>query len=295
MRRRTLLQGALGLPIVSCVGQASNKINSVEKTEDTGVLFSGLAGLDYAVGGVAAGELLCFAGPPCTRKTLLLLDWASRICGRYGKNVVFYSAHQPSVYLAKKAALRGESNIYFVEGSVAYHKGAGILLIDSTSADVDRICDAASRLRREHPAGCALVILDGWSTYPERIIDTEVVAGVASYPAERWPHALVTTERSDQLKGFAGMSRISVVMGVTTASLMDVEALAASRDLESELRRNADHWVNLHRPELYKSTADVRAGERNVVELTGTSPKWWDTRCSKVRYDAREISFATVI
>ena len=295
MRRRTLLQGALGLPMIAGVGRASNDFDVAGRSEGARTLFNGLAGLDYVVGGVAAGELICFAGPPCTGKTLLLLDWAARICGRYGKNVVFYSAHQPSVYLAKKAALRGESNIYFVEGSAAYHKGAGILLIDSTSTDVDRICDAASRLQFEHPAGCGPVILDGWSTYPERIIDMEVVAGVASYPAERCPHALFTTERSDQLKGFASMSRISVVMGITTASLMDVEALAASRDLESALRRNADHWVRLHRPELYKSTADGRAGERSVVELTGTSPKWWDTRCSKLRYDAGNGSFATVI
>jgi hypothetical protein len=38
-----------------------------------------------------------------------------------------------------------------------------------------------------------------------------------------------------------------------------------------------------------------RFTERNVVELTGTSPKWWDTRCSKLRFDPARLGFETVV
>ena len=76
---------------------------------------------------------------------------------------------------------------------------------------------------------------------------------------------------------------------------MDDEALATSSGHESEIRPNADHWVKLHRPELYKVSAEVQLEERNVVELTGTSPRWWDTRCSKLRFDPARLGFATVV
>ena len=96
-------------------------------------------------------------------------------------------------------------------------------------------------------------------------------------------------------KQFAADNRMTVLMGVTTASLMDDEAIANSSELESDLRRNADHWVKLYRPQLYRATADIRPGERNVVELTGTSPAWWGTRCSKLRFDPRGLGFSTVV
>jgi hypothetical protein len=40
-------------------------------------------------------------------------------------------------------------------------------------------------------------------------------------------------------------------MGVTTASLLDHEALAESFDLTAQVRLAADRFVRLHRPELY--------------------------------------------
>jgi replicative DNA helicase len=92
MKRRTLLKSALGLalPMANRPGHATTIPIKAESREDvTEVLFSGLPGLDYALGGLSAGELLCIAGPPSSGKTPLLLDLAARICGRYGKNVVF--------------------------------------------------------------------------------------------------------------------------------------------------------------------------------------------------------------
>ena len=57
----------------------------------------------------------------------------------------------------------------------------------------------------------------------------------------------------------------------------------------------ADRMVWLHRPELYVETSKAVAADKNVVCLTGTSPRWWDTRCSRLRFDARRLEFATVV
>jgi hypothetical protein len=81
---------------------------------------------------------------------------------------------------------------------------------------------------------------------------------------------------------------------MTTASLMDEAAQIDSQDLEAAICRAADRWVVLYRPELYRVTADARPAERNLLCLTGSSPQWWDTRCSKLRYDPRDMRFATV-
>ena len=84
---------------------------------------------------------------------------------------------------------------------------------------------------------------------------------------------------------FGVESGIPIVLGVTTASLMDDDALVRSFPLESEMRRSADHWVVLHRPEIYRETRERKAWERYLVCLKGTSGSWWDTRCSELRFD----------
>lgn len=95
MKRRTLMKAALVLPLLAGDSDAGGFSGSRAPNVDTPPLFTGLASLDSALGGMAAGELLCVAGPPAAGKTVLLLDLAARICARYGKNVVFWSVHQP--------------------------------------------------------------------------------------------------------------------------------------------------------------------------------------------------------
>ena len=295
MKRRTLLRAALAVPLVSQSVSAA----PVGRTGND-ALFTGLSGLDYALGGIGPGELSCVLGPPCMGKTLLLLELAARISDRYRQNVIFYSAHKPSVYLAKKAGLRGDAHVVFAEES-RHRSGnvdpgsdqAAIHFLDSNSADVDRACEIAGGLRNNHPAGCAVLILDGWSSYPERGTRFAVVDGIPHYPAERWPHVQMSRETLMNVKRFSVASAMPVFVGVTTASLLDDEALAASFGLETEVRMGADRLLSLYRPELYCCSAQVKPGDRNVVCLSGTRPQWWDTRCSGLRFDPRQLGFST--
>jgi len=295
MKRRTLLQSALTLPLVKASASAGALNRSWMMDAETGALCTGLPGLDYALGGIAPGEMVCFSGPPCAGKTLLLLDLAARISSRYRQNVLYYSAHKPTVYLAKKAALKGRSDIHIWEDSGTRRAGPAVYLLDSSTVDTERALEIAVKLQGEPVRSGNALIMDGWSTLPSTTHRIETIDGIAAYPAERWRHTLLSREQTGRLREFTSMTRLSVVLGVTTASLMDDEALATSSDHESAIRRNSDHWVKLYRPELYKVTAEVRPEERNVVELTGKSPHWWDTRCSKLRFDPSRLGFETVV
>jgi hypothetical protein len=264
-------------------------------------LFSGLPGLDYALGGIGPGELTCVMGPPCMGKTIILLELAARITARYGQNVVFYSAHKPSVYLARRAMLRADARVVFAAESIDGEVNCdfdtdepAIHFLDSSSADVTGACEIASGLRDAHPAGCAVLILDGWNSYRERLGDFHVVDGIPHYPAERWPHVHVSPEALMTAKRFSITAAIPAVFGITTASLLDDEALAESFELEAELRVRADRLLSLLRPEIYCATDEVKTEDRHVVCLTGTRPTWWDTRCAKLRFEARRLTFSTV-
>jgi hypothetical protein len=188
-----LLKSVLALPLVRPSANAAVVAQEAPmQGNGSGALFSGLPGLDYALGGIGPGKLSCVKGPPCMGKTLLLLELAARLVNRYGQNVLFYSAHKPSVYIAKKAQIRGDARVIFAEESVDVEARfdsrtdqAAIHLLDSSSADLNGACAIASRLRDTHPAGCAGLILDGWNSYRERGVDFVVVDAVPQYPAER--------------------------------------------------------------------------------------------------------------
>jgi hypothetical protein len=137
--------------------------------------------------------------------------------------------------------------------------------------------------------------MDGWGTVPERREDIALVDGMATFAAERWPHVLLSEEKLDQAKQFAQVNRLPVVMGVTTASLVDDESLAESFYLEERLRIAVDRLVSLHRPELYLATSQKTAADQHVVCLSGRSLRRWDTRRSKLRFDPRRLGFSTVI
>src|ERR1019366_7229533 len=111
----------------------------------------------------------------------------------YERNVFLYSAHKPSVYIAKKAALRGDTRVVFAEecgaGKVDRHFDRSlpaIHLLDAYDTELNRACEIASGLRNRESFGCAAFVFDGWTTIPVRPINLEVVDGVSSYPTERW-------------------------------------------------------------------------------------------------------------
>lgn len=293
MRRRTLLKSVLTLPMAASAAGGTSSAG-----DQAGAFFSGLAGFDYALGGLKQGSLACIVGPPCMGKTLLLLELAARIVRRYGRNVVFFSAQKPSVYVAKKAVLRNDMTVVFAGETAgdldSRTEGSAIYLLDANSADIEQAFEFTRRLRHGHPAGCALVILDGWSTYTSMEVDGEAVCG-AGFPAARWAHENLSRRVLVCAQRFSHATRMPVVMGVTTASLLNKARQVNSLDLEAAMRIAADRWVSLHRPAVYEESAKFAEEQRNVVCLTGTSPQWWDTRCSKLRFDPRRMGFDTVV
>jgi len=295
MKRRTLLKSALTLPLVKSSASAGAINGSSMMDVGTAALFTGMPGLDYALGGIAPGELVCISGPPCAGKTLVLLDLAARISSRYRQNVLFYSTHKPTVYLAKKGALKGDINIGISEDGGTRRGGPAVYLLDSSTVDPERAFEIAVKLQDEAVGSGTALIMDGWSSYAQPARQIGIIDGIPAYPAERWPHTLLTRERIGRLREFVTMTRLPVILGITTASLVDDEGLAASFDHESAIRRNANRWVKLHRPAVYRGSDGTGPEERNVVELTGTGPTWWDTRCSKLRFDPARLGFETAV
>jgi DnaB-like helicase C terminal domain len=296
MNRRGLLQGALGVPLIASASQASS--GSIESCEiaDPHVILSGLAGLDQALGGIAAGELACVTSPPHSGKTLLLLDWAARICGRYGKNVVFYSANEPSFGIARKGPAKGRARVLFADqrsGRKPYTRDVGssgaIIMLDSHSADLEEARIMASWLAENHSAGCAALISDGWCTTKQRPLSGRAFA------AEPWLPTVLSAREMNEAKQFAAGSGLPVVMGVQTASLVDDDALADSLHLSSQLRLSADHWLAMVRPELYVDSDHAVPADKNVVQLCGRDANWWQPRRSRLRFDERQRVFETVV
>ncbi len=292
MERRTLLKSVLALPLA-----APASADPAGARLDSALLFSGLAGLDFALGGLRPGGMACVVGPACTGKTLLLLEIAARFVRRYRRNVLFYSAQKPSVYLAKKVALRGDTPVEFA-GETREAGGCqatpALHLLDSTVADPERTLDFARRMQQDNAFGCGLVIWDGFQTCGSPVVRDDARAAGRRFPAERWPHPALSPAILIKAQRLSRHTTLPILLGVTMASLVDGAELAASLPLEWEIRDKADRLLALHRPALYKETAALREEEKSLVRLTGTCPEWWDTRCADLRLDARHLKFETI-
>jgi hypothetical protein len=301
MKRRTLLKSVLALPVAAQATSMTPSAMSPTTGAAPDALYSGLPGLDYAMGGLEPGQLSCFMGPPCMGKTMLLLELAARLVARYGQNVYFHGAHQPSVFFSRKISIRDDTRIYFaeirnfVDDYDQGDKDPGVVLLDSQSDPAPLALKMVSELSRSHPGGCAALIMDGWSTYRPRSTQENSPLEIGVFPAERWPHGVLSTEILAHVLRVGADLEVPIVLGVTNASLMDNMAQSESFEIETQLRIRLDHLVSLHRPEIYRETAQRRPEEQNVVCLTGTSPLWWDTRCSRLRFDPRKFGFSTVV
>jgi hypothetical protein len=300
-KRRALLGAGLAFPLVAGVGQASTLHKHDESVASTEDLFSGLTGLDYAIGGVAAGELACVTSPPHSGKTLVLLDWAARICGRYGKNVVFYSANEPSVHLARKGVAKGRARVLFAretQSQISYTRELGsgaIIMADAHSGDLEQAQTLAKWLQANHSAGCAALVSDGWCATRQRPPEVRIVDGTVAFPAERCAPTFLPAEKLSEAAEFARVSGLPVVMGVQTASLVEDGALADSLHLSLQLRLAAHRWLAMYRPELYVDSDRAVLADRNVVHLCGRSANWWDTRRARLRFSQERLEFETVV
>lgn len=199
MKRRTLLKSVLALPLVNrTVSAATPSTTSQTAAHASDALYSGLAGLDYAMGGLKSGEMSCFFGPPCMGKTMLLLELAARLVGRYGQNVYLHGVHQPSVYLSRKVSICGDTKIYFaeirnfVDDWDQGDEGPGVVLLDAQSDPAPLALELVDQLARSHPGGCAALIMDGWCTCQARTMQRHSQQGVGSFRAERWPQRLIS-------------------------------------------------------------------------------------------------------
>jgi hypothetical protein len=85
------------------------------------------------------------------------------------------------------------------------------------------------------------------------------------------------------------------VVGVTTASLIDAQVIAESHYPDTHIGLFADRLVTLYRPELQVGPVPVKPADRDVVCLSGSSPQWDDTRCSRLRFDPQRLGFSTVL
>ena len=300
MERRTLLKSALALPAAGVeVALSAGPANSVTAREEVETIHSGLAGLDFALGGIERGALIAVTGPPCAGKTLLLLELAARVSSRYRQNVAFYSAQEPAVYLAGKAAQRGDVTVAFGMESLvgesaepAGNAGPAILLMESTACAPGAAFGLAKRLRESHTWGCALLIMDGFSSYPESAPRVSEIDGIQYFPADRWAHDLLEAAAVLDTRRWAAVSGVPLVVGLTTPSLVEP---AGPSEAECALRVTADRYVVIHRPEIYRETAKKLSEERDVACLTGTSAQWWDTRSSRLRFRSGDLTFETVV
>lgn len=295
-KRRALLGAGLAFPIVAGAGRASPLRKKDESVASAESLFSGLAGLDFAMGGLAAGELACVTSPPHSGKTLILLDWATRICARYGKNVVFYSGNEPSFGIARKGLAKGRVRLVFADeghSRIPYSREIGssgaIVMLDSHSADLEEAQTMASWLAENHSGGCAALVSDGWCTTKQRPLSGRAFA------TEPWLPTVLSVREMHEAKQFAACSGLPVVMGVQTASLVDDDALADSLHLSLQLRLSADRWLAMVRPQLYVDSHLAVPADKNVVQLCGRSANWLDTRRSRLRFDDRQRVFETVV
>lgn len=82
------------------------------------------------------------------------------------RDVLFYNTHKPSVYVAKKAALKGGMSVHLWGDGGTPSAGPGVYLLDSSTADTERALEVAVELRGHAAESGTMLILDGWSSHP---------------------------------------------------------------------------------------------------------------------------------
>ena len=92
----------------------------------------------------------------------------------------------------------------------------------------------------------------------------EFIGGVSYVLSHPWPHSTLIAPSVQPVEDLVRDRRLPMIFGLTTASLVDDEALSASFGLESAIRCQSDRWVVLYRPELYRTTEESRPASDNL-------------------------------
>jgi hypothetical protein len=264
---------------------------------------TGLAGLDAVLGDLVPGALVCMAGRPCMGKTALLLDAAIRIHRRYATNVVFATAQEfPAEIIerappAARSALREIPALDVLRMRIPFPADSEpkIFLVDMHDVGATWPHVIAHRLQAEHPAGCGLMIANGWTVYPDRVTQVEVTIAGNRYRAnfER-PGLLLPAATFRAGCRYSWRSRVAALYGIRTAENSEQWAGPKFRDLlhlSSAARKSTAVTVLVHRPELYLASGPEREAKRGLMELANVHADASESCRSELRYDEGEQGF----
>jgi hypothetical protein len=264
---------------------------------------TGLAGLDAVLGDLVPGALVCMAGRPCMGKTALLLDAAIRIHRRYATNVVFATAQEfPSEIIARAPLAARHAlmkipalDILRMRTQFPADSAPKIFLVDMHSVGSTWPHVIAHHLQSDHPAGCGLMIANGWTVYPNRVTQVEVAIAGNRYLADfERPSLLLSAATLRAGCRYAWRSRVAAIYGIRTTENNEQWAGPKFSDLlhlSSAARKSAALTVLVHRPELYLASGPESEAKRGLIELTNVHADASQSCRAELRYDEGERGF----
>ena len=255
------------------------------------------------LGDLVPGALVCMAGRPCMGKTALLLDAAIRIHRRYATNVVFATAQELPSEIIERAPLEARAalveipalDILRMRTQFPADSEPKIFLVDMHSVGSTWPHVIAHHLQVNHPAGCDLMIANGWTVYPDRVTQVEVAIAGKRYIADfQRPSLLLSAATFSAGCRYSWRSRVAALYGIRTAENNEQWAgpkFSDLLDLSSAAWKSAALTVLVHRPELYLASGPESEAKRGLIELTNVHADASQSYRSELRYDEREQGF----
>jgi hypothetical protein len=316
--RRDLMSGVLASPLLRLVSAPACGTARVVATPyerwNTDRIYSGMSALDDSMGPLSPGNLICVAGRPCSGKTLLLLQMALNVSECCQTNVLFVSFREATNAIGAKAPMDARHRLLYADledvpetaGPDESDASPRVWMMAGVPADVPKITAAVARLQTGHPAGCGMVILDGWTSdlnATRKILfgshrHTDLAACVPALTMGATP-ALLSDAHIALSHDLAGRAGISVLLGIQTAYNPQMHLGPKSADFldrQDAVAYLTTQTVWLHRPEIYwKHTS--RHHLRGIVRVVGERDRFngaWPTR-SLLHYDRAHGGFLTAM
>jgi hypothetical protein len=175
----------------------------------TGPLTVGMAAPEPARPELAPGKLAIVLGPDSSGQTSWLLRWAARLLNRSGRNVVFSSVVDRPWQLRSRMAVVGDPSGFVEEAAFAdlfalgLDKTPCVILQGIGTQRAAEPFKSASWLRAHHPAGCAGVVLAGWSMMEAAMMTAEGAS----------VRAVALPEAASLAQPYARVMGLPVIMG----------------------------------------------------------------------------------